>query len=152
MREAPRRLALHGGLPELTRVPSWVEALARTCALSEKTVFAIELCLEEALSNIIRHGYAGRPGPITIEFAQSGSEFVFTIDDEAPHFEFAKDTLPAPKSLEDLTPGGLGIPLMHRFASRVEWQALPKGNRLTLTFGGTDHGISKQSQEEPYSP
>ena len=140
MAEAPaqkslERITLGSELAELSRVASWVEALATRYAIPEKTAFAINLCLEEALSNTIRHGYKSLPGKTAVVcFHREAGELLFTIEDEAPHFNPPNSTVPAPRSLEELTPGGLGIPLIRRFADRVEWQPLAKGNRLTLGF------------------
>ncbi len=54
------------------------------------TQFAIQLCLEEALSNIIRHGHRGQPNlPITVDCTTPAGtqEVVFTIEDHAPPFD-----------------------------------------------------------------
>jgi anti-sigma regulatory factor (Ser/Thr protein kinase) len=129
------RLELRSDLAELARVAPWVETLAGRHAIPEKTAFAINLCLEEALSNVVRHGYKGScEESIVIDFRNSTGELIFVIDDRAPHFQPADMGIPLPDSLEELTPGGLGIPLMRRFANRVEWEPLPEGNRLTLMF------------------
>jgi anti-sigma regulatory factor (Ser/Thr protein kinase) len=103
--------------------------------MAEQRVQVINLCLEEALSNVIRHGYEGDAHrEIVVQFRSDEDELVFTIEDTAPHFRPAEMPMTQPKSLEELTPGGLGIPLMRRFADRVEWEPLPIGNRLTLAF------------------
>jgi serine/threonine-protein kinase RsbW len=129
------RLVLRSELGELARVFPWVEALAGRYALSEKTYYAINLCLEEALSNVIRHGYKGDSRyEIVVEFRSSEDELIFTIEDEAPHFRPAVSPLAQPTTLEEMTPGGLGVFLMRRFADRVEWEPLQRGNRLTLAF------------------
>jgi anti-sigma regulatory factor (Ser/Thr protein kinase) len=39
-----------------------------------------------------------------------------------------------PSSVEDVKPGGLGIQLMKKFATTVNYEQLPGGNRLTLGF------------------
>jgi anti-sigma regulatory factor (Ser/Thr protein kinase) len=52
-------LTLRSELVEVARVPPWVEKLAARHALPERTQFAMDLCLEEAISNVIRHGYSG---------------------------------------------------------------------------------------------
>lgn len=129
------RLELRGELAELGRVSPWVKKLAGRYSIPEKTAFAIDLCLEEALSNIVRHGYSGMESrPITVEFRIDGGSLTFTIKDEAPHFPPPEHSASMPESLDQFEPGGLGIPLMRRFADRVEWEPLPNGNRLTLQF------------------
>ena len=146
----PPRLTLKSRLEDLTLVWSWVEALARRYSIPSDTEFAIQLCLEEALSNVMRHGYQGQPNQsITIDCAPSGvenegvEELVFTVEDHAPPFDpFAAAPAPAPASIQDLQPGGQGIGLMRKFATRIDYQQLPDGNRLTLAFAIPPPAIS----------
>jgi len=49
------RLELRSDLAELKRLAGWIEAQAQQ-ELSADTSFAIQLCLEEAVANIIMHG------------------------------------------------------------------------------------------------
>lgn len=135
--KAEARLTLKSQLAELARVQQWVDELARRHQISAETVNAIQLCLEEALSNVIRHGYAGQPThALTVAFhAADNSTLTFTIEDGALPFNPLEVKPPStPPTLEDLTPGGQGIHLMRRFAGSLAWQPLPRGNRLTLTF------------------
>lgn len=136
------RLTLQSRLEDLTLVWTWVEALAARYSIPADTQFAIQLCLEEALSNVMRHGYQGQANQsITIDFAPSGvenedaGELVFTVEDHAPPFDpFAAVPAPAPASIQELQPGGQGIRLMRKFSSRLVYQSLPDGNRLTMHF------------------
>lgn len=136
--EAEARLALRSQLADLTLVSPWVEALAAKHGILGETRFAIDLCLEEALSNIIRHGYQGEPGhAIEVTFiAGAGGGLVFTVEDHAPPFAPGEDEEPfnAPASIEELQPGGRGIQLMRRFAGSLKWERLADGNRLTIAF------------------
>ena len=134
------RLTLTSQLDDLARVLPWLEVLANRYAVPPQTRFAIQLCLEEALSNIVRHGYRGRAHQsITVECAPpAAGELVFTIEDHAPPFDPlatpASDLAPAPQSIADLQPGDQGLRLMRNFASRLAWEPTPNGNRLTLAF------------------
>ncbi|HKN22472.1 MAG TPA: ATP-binding protein [Terracidiphilus sp.] len=140
------RLTLKSQLEDLTLVWPWAEAIAARYSVPADTQFAIQLCLEEALSNIIRHGYRGQPDQaISVECAPAGvenenaGELVFTIEDHAPSFDplapcSVAAPAPAPVSIQEFPPGGQGIRLMRKFASRLAWQQLANGNRLTLAF------------------
>jgi anti-sigma regulatory factor (Ser/Thr protein kinase) len=134
--KAEARLTLKSQLAELSRVWPWVDSLAAKYDLSGETHYAINLCLEEALSNIIRHGYRGQPDhAITIDFTSTGTSLTFTIEDQAPHFVPAEPTEARPAtSIEEYLPGGLGVRLMRRFAGTLHWKPLPRGNRLTIGF------------------
>lgn len=138
------RLTLEGRLEDLAQVWPWIEALARQYSISARTEYAIQLCLEEALSNVVRHGYSGQANQsiavaCTVEYASSGArEMVFTIEDQAPPFDplaYARSgEAPTPATIAELEPGGQGIRLIRKFADRVAWERLPNGNRLTLGF------------------
>jgi serine/threonine-protein kinase RsbW len=133
------RLTIQSRLDDLALLWPWVESLAADFSIPANTLCAIDLCLEEALSNVIRHGYQGRPGqPITVEFAQYDREVAFTVDDQAPPFDplAQPETAPAtaPASINDFPIGGLGIGMMRKFAGSLAYQRLPAGNRLILRF------------------
>ena len=133
------RLTLRSRLEELARVWPWVEALAAEYAISSETIYAIHLCLEEAVSNVIRHGYRGRPDQrVTVDCMQEGvHELVFTIEDEAPPFNPLAESgrqKSLATSLDELQPGGQGIRLLHKFAGRLKYEWFDGGNRLILGF------------------
>ena len=138
------RLTLKSQLEDMAALWPWVEAIVAEHAISPDTAFAIHLCLEEAISNVIRHGYSGQPGhSLTVDYASANAhELVFTIEDQAPPFDPLDpsliEELPAPAPEDFLRPGGRGILLMRRFASSIAYQRLENGNgggnRLTIGF------------------
>jgi serine/threonine-protein kinase RsbW len=133
------RLTIQSRLEDLALLWPWAESLANEHSIPADTRFAIHLCLEEALSNVIRHGYNGQPDqPITIEFAPGPDEVVFTIEDRAPAFDPlsapAAAERPAPASIAEIPLGGQGINLMRKFAGSLAYQRLPDGNRLSMRF------------------
>ncbi len=139
---APRskaRLTLKGRLEDLALCRPWVETLAAEHRIPAETQFAMDLCLEEAISNVIRHGYAGQADqPITVDFAVGSKGFSFTVEDHAPRFDPLSDKTaeepPAASSIDEFSVGGLGILFMKKFANRIEYEALDGGNRLIIQF------------------
>src|ERR1700734_1392181 len=89
---AEEPLRFRSRLADLALVPPWVERLAAKHDLPAELGFAIHLCLEEALSNVIRHGYGDEPDhSITIHClirrpAGDAGELAFVIEDDAQHF------------------------------------------------------------------
>jgi serine/threonine-protein kinase RsbW len=136
------RLSLRSSLSDLARVLPWIEHLAAQYAIPDNTQFAMNLCLEEVLSNVIRHGYSGQPGrPILVQFASNPRDgyFTFVVEDQAPLFDpLAAPEPPVPRSLDQTPVGGNGLRLLRQFADTVEYQATPTGNRLTIGFRDAD--------------
>ena len=131
------RLTLRSQIADLALVPPWIEHLASEYAISASTQFAMNLCLEEVLSNIIRHGYANKPDrPITVRFAEiDHKSSMLVIDDEAAPFNpIAADEIPFEETLEGNRIGGLGLRLLRNFATTINYESTPTGNRLSLGF------------------
>ena len=132
-----QRLTLRSRISELSRAYAWVERLASQHGIPEATQFAMNLCLEEVLSNIMRHGYRGRSDrTIKVRFTNPGKGyFVFVVEDEAPHFNPLNVPEPPPiTSVKDLPVGGRGVSLLRHYSQTLEYQATPAGNRLTFGF------------------
>lgn len=131
------RTVLCGGLSETSRLSEWVRSLAARYCIDDELEFAIHLCLEEAVSNIIRHGYPpGTTEPVTVEFTRPREgELLFTVEDFARPFN---PVLAPVRSLLDtgkeLTIGGRGIPLLRAFAHTLEYDRTATGNRLHIGF------------------
>jgi anti-sigma regulatory factor (Ser/Thr protein kinase) len=135
------RLNLQSAISELARIPEWIERLAARYAIPNDMQFAMDLSLEEVISNIMRHGYAGQPNrPIRVQFSSPrASQFVFIVEDEAPHFNpLAAPELPCVDSQGQARIGGHGVRLIRHFAGSLEYQQLPGGNRLTLGFSRSE--------------
>jgi anti-sigma regulatory factor (Ser/Thr protein kinase) len=141
------RIELDSRLTELSRVQPWIDELADQYGFSGDTRFAMHLCVEEALANVVMHGYRNEPGhPIVIRSSVSGHSLFFLIEDQAPSFAPVEPALPGdattPVSLESIEPGGNGIRLLYRFAGSVAYERFADGNRLTIGFPLPCEGVS----------
>jgi len=131
------QLVMGSQLAEMERLPIWVESLAATHGIGESAKFAINLCLEEVVSNSIRHGYSNREGQfVTVRCsAPRPGYFVFTVEDDAPPFNpLELAALPTVDQQEADQIGGQGIRLLRGFADMLEYEAKPGGNRLHIGF------------------
>lgn len=131
------RIVLSSDLSEMNRVFPWIDALASQYEIAESIQFAINLCLEEAVSNVIRHGYANQSGRfIAVRFAVSTEgNVVFTIDDDAPQFNpLEAPTLPPFDEQGETRIGGHGVRLLREFADILEYEPTSTGNRLHIGF------------------
>lgn len=140
------RIELDSRLTELSRVQPWIDALADQYGVSDGTRYAMQLCAEEALANVVIHGYGNEPGhPIVIRSWVSADKLLFAIEDQAAPFAPVEPDPPGdaiPASLESIEPGGNGIRLLYRFAGSVAYESFADGNRLTIGFPIPLSGVS----------
>jgi anti-sigma regulatory factor (Ser/Thr protein kinase) len=130
-------LVMGSQLAEMERLPVWIESLAATHGIAESVKFAIHLCLEEAVSNCIRHGYSNQEGQFVTVRCSSPRPgcFVFTVEDDAPRFNpLELAALPTIDQQQEGQIGGQGIRLMRGFSDTLEYEAKPGGNRLRIGF------------------
>ncbi len=126
-------------LEELGRVYDWIDTFADRMALPRACRVALQIVAEEAVSNIIRHGYPKRPPEpadrIWLTLEAQGDTLLLTIEDSAVAFD-PRAVVGPPKaaSLEEMVPGGQGIPLMRRRTQAMDYERRDGMNRLTLRF------------------
>ena len=121
-------------LPNLAVIRRFVEETATALKADRRAIDDMIQAVDESATNIIVHGYRGRPGHIEIEVTQEGNVLVVRLRDQAPLF----DPTRAPPSdvtlpLERRRFGGLGIHLTRRFTDSVTYRITSEGgNELTL--------------------
>jgi anti-sigma regulatory factor (Ser/Thr protein kinase) len=131
----PARLVLRNEFADLAQLSPWVEACTKP-HVSADVAFAVALCLEEAVVNIIMHsGGQGDRREIIVELVRESGVVTARIEDNGPEFDPTRVPPPAPAtSLQDAKIGDLGIHLMRSFASELRYQRSGNRNRLTLRF------------------
>jgi anti-sigma regulatory factor (Ser/Thr protein kinase) len=109
-------------------------ASART-ALPPAVAFDVRLATEEAVMNVIEHGYAGMtPGQITLRFRRDPRQIVITVEDDAPYFDPSTIRPADPDApLDRRSVGGLGWHFVTQLMDQTRHERRhPHGNRLTL--------------------
>jgi len=130
-------LVLNSSLADMEQLSAWVDRVASKNGLAEPTKFAVHLCLEEAVSNVIRHGYGNLAGQrVTVGYTEpQRGHFVFTVEDDAPPFNpLELHELPAIGPQDPGQLGGQGIRLLRGFADTLEYEPRASGNRLRIGF------------------
>ena len=122
-------------LNNLEQICNYVTHYARQAGLNDTEVYAVQMAVDEASTNIIEHGY-GQECPsridITCDVQEDGLKVVI-YDDAEP---FNPESIPKPEvnvPLEELKPRGLGMFLMEQMMDEVHYQSNPAvGNTLTM--------------------
>lgn len=149
------RIVLRSDLAEMSRIFPWVEALASQYKIVENTRFAINICLEEAVSNVIRHGYASQARRfLTVRFKiSSEGNLVFTVEDDAPPFNpLQAPALPLVDENGESRIGGHGIRLIRGFADRLEYEPTSMGNRLHIGFSKNVDLLNNELRQVAFQP
>jgi anti-sigma regulatory factor (Ser/Thr protein kinase) len=142
---------------ELGKLTQWIVGACAAAHIPQKTSFAVQLCLDEAVANILQHGsedsegsdgsehgfeYAAQPGAggvrastISASLERGDAGVCLDIEDDGEAFD---PTAFAPRAiaetLELMPVGGLGIHFMRQYSSRMEYSRSGGRNRLRLTF------------------
>jgi serine/threonine-protein kinase RsbW len=130
---------LDGDLRELERLVERVDQFCRAEGLDGEAAFELNLALEELFVNAVLHGgCGGTRGAATVRMwpIADGSVGVEFRDRGAPFnpATAAEPDLTAP--LEDRKPGGLGIHLVRRIMSDLEYRRDGEWNQLTMRRAG----------------
>lgn len=129
-------LKLRASLEQLSRIRDFVVDSATTLGVAPASFDDLRLAVDEAVTNIITHGYGG-PGDIELELETDGPDLVVRLRDQAPSFD------PAHAPAADLkppgerdSPGGFGVYLMKSVMDEVRHQTTATGNELTMIKRG----------------
>ena len=105
-------------------------------AVDEHALAAVELVLEEAITNTLRYGYDGSGlREIEIDLQVDPDEVqVQIVDDAMPFDPLEVDAQLLPDSLDDAQVGGLGLLMIRNTASRMSYERREGRNRFSLTI------------------
>ena len=122
-------------IEDLRPLSLWARETAARAGGAPDVCDDLDLCLHEAVGNIILHGYGkDAPGDITVAIERNGRTLRVSIEDQAPPFDPTGAPLPESAPLERAGPGGRGLLLIRRVAPVVRYERREGRNRLTLEF------------------
>lgn len=120
---------------ELPFLCDYANQAAHRLGLPETESYHLQLAVDEACANVLRHAYGGRGGYIELTIRAVEDELQVTVRDWGKAFDPLGVPLPdISASLEERTLGGLGLYLMHQVMDSVSYQFDgAQGNTLTMT-------------------
>lgn len=117
-------------MANLARVAEFVADVTARARLSQKQSDDIQMAVDEAVTNVMEHAYAGRKnGRILITTTVSAREFLVEIRDNGKPFD--PNSVPPPNiksPLSERAIGGLGIFFMRKLMTTVEFTRDTGGN------------------------
>ena len=128
-------ISLVNDLRDLARVAARIDEFCAARDLGPQVGYALNLSVEEVLTNIISQGYDDdEPHRIEIVVCMEGSAVVVVIVDDSHAFDLSQ----APdsgfdSSLDDMDLDALGLFLVHQMMDGVEYRRLGGCNVVTLT-------------------
>ncbi len=131
-------LSISAEVPNLVAVLRFVEATAAALQVNRDVIDDMLQAVDEAVTNIIVHGYHEQAGNIEIGVSLEEGALVVRLRDQAPLFD---PTLVPPPDLtlplEKRRFGGLGIYLARQFVDSMTYRITSEGsNELTLRKAG----------------
>ena len=121
-------------IQELHQILAWVRVRFAKKGVEVGTIRRIELASEEALVNVISHGYAGQKGKIEIELKWAPGQVEIIVRDWGPPFDpLANAPHVDPEApAEERNAGGLGIYLMRQIMDELIYHRDKDANVLTM--------------------
>jgi serine/threonine-protein kinase RsbW len=124
---------------EVRRASEWLSQQAGHMRIPATQTQRLDLCLNEALANVLTHGGPGVfTAPVHIQLerleASTGDEAGVTVIDAGHPFDPSTATIgPRPGSLDEAEPGGLGLLMIRSYADDLHYRHEAGRNRLRFT-------------------
>jgi len=119
---------------QIDTVRKFFDDYSKDNKLTEKTVHDIQMALDELLTNIVNYGYEDTDEhQIDIHFGVNDDAVkVEIVDDSKPYNILEKDNPDISLSVEDKPIGGLGIFLIKKLMSNVDYYTEEGKNHLVM--------------------
>jgi serine/threonine-protein kinase RsbW len=136
-------LTVPGHYKEIKRICEFVAAGASRAGFDEDEIFHLELCCDEASTNIIEHSYGEEgKGVIVVSYQTRGNEFIITLRDNGNPFDpslippppaFHSNSIPAEELTSQIRIGGLGLHFIRKLMDKVSFRSdRLHGNELVM--------------------
>ena len=126
-----------GKFIHLEQICEFVTKEAKDAGLNDESIYAVQLAVDEACTNIIEHAYSDEEnGDIVCECKNVGDGLEIILKDHGKPFD--PDSIPEPKigvPLQDLKSRGAGLYLIRKLMDEV-----------TFDFNGSGESILKMKK------
>ena len=131
-------LSVKASLDNLQEIRSYIDRVGASLGVNECALGDLRLVVDEAVTNVVIHGYGNADGIVELHMQGDGDAVVIRIRDRAE--TFSPSEIKAPQldtALKDRPFGGMGIFLIRKMTDEAEFLPLPGGgNELRLVKRG----------------
>ena len=127
-------LSVDALLENLQTVRSYIDQTGAQLGVGESALADLLLAVDEAVTNVVIHGYGDLEGKVDIQMEADGDSVVIRIRDRAKAFDpSCVNTPQLDTALKDRPFGGMGIFLIKKMTDKAEFIPLPGGgNEIRL--------------------
>lgn len=137
LKNMEKEIIIDNQVEEIAIIAQFIEELGMSLHLPHGITMSINLAIEEAISNIIHHGYPkNEKGKITLRTSVAPGLLIAQIIDHGISFDPTKsenETSGDGISLEQQLTQGLGLFMIRRTMDKVEYHSTDNHNELILT-------------------
>jgi serine/threonine-protein kinase RsbW len=120
-------------LDSVARAVAWARDASAGADLPPNRLLHLELAVEEAAANVVLHAFPGRTGDFRIRVGGNEGRVRVEIEDDGIPFDPLRSSgKKGSGSTGERTAGGLGILLLHRITSELEYARDGGRNRLAF--------------------
>jgi serine/threonine-protein kinase RsbW len=125
MSKTEKKICVSSSTAELHRIREFIESIASQFGFKEQDIYNVILAVDEACSNLIRHGYKHDDSKqlcVTISWDDETGKLSVEVSDEAATFDPRQ--IPSPNMEEYFAKprrGGLGIHIIRTLMDSVEY-------------------------------
>lgn len=135
LKNMEKEIIIENQLDEIPRINQFIEELGMSLKLPSGITMSVNLAIEEAITNIIRHAYPeGNSSEIILRASAAPGVLTFLITDEGISFDPTNRKVDneTPLTLEQHLTQGLGLFLIRRTMDEVEYHSTGGQNQLIL--------------------
>jgi serine/threonine-protein kinase RsbW len=128
-------LTIQSSIDQLEKIRGFVSQAAEAFGFEECEGYKIVMAVDEACSNIIRHGYGKNSNEkLHIVIQTTDNRFIVTVNDRGKSYDLRTHSLPDMEAyLAAKKSGGLGIKLIRSLVDEIQYEQSNGENKLVLT-------------------
>ena len=125
---------INNDLADIEILAEKIESFGEMQGIPNSIIFAINLCLDELITNTIKYGYNDtNEHSITIDLELTETEVIIElIDDGLPFNPLERSDPDIGQDLDDRPIGGLGIYLVRNMMNQVNYQRQDDKNQVIM--------------------